>query len=390
MIHEPRTKTRLKSKPEDQNSKTAQLAKTILEIGPDINKVSRRLEQFKESVRYRYKTKLLDKGFVVQAAVDHEKLGLRRVFLIAEFAPGYKSYANTILSAMNELCYVVYFERRTLTDDYAITASVPSEFVQSFIAFMTKLKEKGIFTNLEAVAFDRFRVIPMQTQYYDFNTGLWDYDWSSPREAKRGAADTYMPSEKVDFDGLDLFILKELQMDSSRSLTEMATKLKQNYKTVTWHYRTHVLGKRMVNGYYLRWMGTSYSTSLERALHRKHRYQHIILLAKELNQVERMELMAKLHGIPFMWSEMAGKNEYFTEFYFPTENLTDAFEFLGMSMSGIKGKTSVMIMDQTEALSFTFSYQLFDEEANRWTFNEPMLLARFDSLVAQIREVGRT
>jgi hypothetical protein len=389
-LDKSKVKTTLEPSSENQNSKTAQLAKMILEIGPDINEVSRRLGQFKESVRYRYKTKLVDKGFVVQAAVDHEKLGLRRVFLVVEFAPDYKSYANSILSAMNELCYLVYFERRTLTDDYVITASVPSEFVQPFIGFMAKLRDKGIFMNLEAVAFDQFRVEPLQTKYYDFETGMWDFDWSSPREPKEEAAYAYTPSEKVDFDRMDLFILKELQVDSTKSLIEIASELKENYKTVTWHYRNHVLRKGMLNGYYLRWMGTNYSSSLEKALHRKHRYQHIIVVAKGLREVERMELMAKLHGVPFMWSEMVGQGTYFADFYFPTEHLTDAFEFLGRSMSSVKEKASVMIMDQTEALSFTFSYQLFDEEADRWTFNEPLLLARFDTLVAEIGEVGGT
>jgi hypothetical protein len=384
MVDEPRMKTKLAPVLDDQNSKTAQLAKAILEIGPDINQVSRRLGQFKESVRYRYKTKLLDRGFVVQAAVDYEKLGLRRVLMLADFAPGYKEYGQAVMSAMNELCYVNYFERRMLTDDYVILASVPKEFVQTFLGFMTKLKDKGIFARLETIPFDWFRVIPMQTELYNFDTGIWDYDWSSPRGAGKEAS--YVPSEKIRFDRLDLLILKELQINSTTPLTEIAQKLKVNYKTLTWHYRTHVLGRRMVKGYYLRWMGTTYSSTLERALHRRHRYQHISLLARGLTQVERMELMARLHSVPFIWSEMVGEEDYSAELYFPTEQLTDAFEFIGRASSKIKDKVNVMIMDQAEALFFTLSYQLYDEQQDAWTFNEPQLLARFDALTAQIRE----
>ena len=49
----------------------------ITEVGPNISEIARRLGQFKESVRYRYKEKLLNKGFAVRVAIDHEKLGLQ-------------------------------------------------------------------------------------------------------------------------------------------------------------------------------------------------------------------------------------------------------------------------------------------------------------------------
>lgn len=339
-------------------------------------------------MRHRYTAMVLNKGFAVQAMVDHEKLGLKRVLLIADVAPEYKNYAHAILSAMNELCYVVYFEKRVFTDDYLITASVPSEFLQAFVDFMGKLVGKGLFSRIEEVWFDWFRTIPMRTECYDFDSGMWDFDWSFPQKASEEAA--YRPSIKGKFDYIDLLILKELQVDATRSFVEIAGKLKQNYKKLEWHYNTHVLQKRMINGYWLRWMGTKYSSTLERALHRSHRYLHIGLLAKGLRQIERMELMGKLHGVPFLWSEMVGETDYFADFYFPTENVTEASQFLTHAISNVRERASVMIMDQTEALSFTFSYQLFDEESGTWTFNELQLLARFDSLIAKIREVGGT
>ena len=38
----------------DTSYKTAEMVKLISEIGPDIPEISRRLGQYKESVRYRY------------------------------------------------------------------------------------------------------------------------------------------------------------------------------------------------------------------------------------------------------------------------------------------------------------------------------------------------
>ena len=64
---------------------------------------------------------------VVQGMVDHEKLGLRRVMVVIDFAKEYRTYAETILTAMSELCYVVSFERLFPSGTYNVAASVPAE-----------------------------------------------------------------------------------------------------------------------------------------------------------------------------------------------------------------------------------------------------------------------
>ena len=370
----------------DTSARTAEMVKLVSEIGPDIPEIARRLNQFKESVRYRYKEKVLGKGFGIQAIVDHERLGLRRVLLVVEFGPEFKGYSNAILTAMNELCYVVYFEKRMLHADYLIAASVPSQFVVQYMSFMTKLRDSGLFKSIRVVPFDWFRTIPMRTEYYDFDTGRWDFDWSNPLKTSSEAS--YVPSGPAKFDHTDLLILKELQIDATRSLVEISKKLKMNYKVLAWHLKTHVAGRKMVSGYYLRWMGTTYDTTLEKALHRQHRYQHVSVLSTGLSEKERMKLMATSHAIPFLWSEMVGAQDYFAEFYFPTENIVEGFQFLTGAIAEVKDKTDVMMLDQSEALSFTFSYGLYRKDKKAWTFDEPALLSRFLGLTAQIKESG--
>ncbi|MDG6902084.1 MAG: Lrp/AsnC family transcriptional regulator [Nitrososphaerota archaeon] len=370
----------------DTSARTAELVKLISEIGPDIPEIARRLDQFKESVRYRYKEKVLSKGFGVQAIVDHEKLGLRRVLFVADFGPEFKGYTNAILTAMNELCYVVYFEKRLLYDDYVVAASVPSEHVASYVSFLNSLKESGLFKSLKVVPFDWFRTNPMRTECYDFDTGRWDFDWSTPLKTSDQAA--YAPSGHTKFDYMDLLILKELQIDATRSFVEISEKLKLNYKVLAWHMKTHVMERKMISGYYLRWMGTTYDTVLEKALHRQHRYQHISLLSTGLSERERMELMAKLHTIPFLWSEMVGASDYFAEFYFPTEDTVEGFQFLTRAIADVKVKTEVMVLDQSEALSFTISHNLYSKDKKAWGFDEPALLSRFQNLTAQIKGSG--
>ncbi len=368
------------------SARTAEMVKLISEIGPDIPEIARRLGQFKESVRYRYKEKVLNRGFGVQASINHEKLGLRRVVMLIDFAPAYTKFSNSILTAMNELCYLVYFEKRMFRGDYLAEASVPAEHVDSFVDAMNKLKEKGLFVHLDAFTYDWFRTIPMRADSYDFDTGRWDFDWSAPAQPAGEAA--YSAATRVKFDKEDLLILKELQVDATRSFVEVAAKLKLNYKMLAWHHKTHVVGRSLISGYYLRWMGTTYSTVLERALHRKHRYQHLAVLATGLTEVERMEFMGRVHRSPFIWNEMVGKNDYCAHFYFPTEYITEAYQFLTSAITDVKDKINVMPLDQTEALSFTVTHQLYDEKKKAWIFNEGELLSRFDMLIQKISEIG--
>src|SRR5271169_2547575 len=84
------------------NIKTGQLAKMITEVGPNISEIARRLGQFKESVRYRYKEKLLNKGFSVRVAVDHEKLGLRRVIMLIDFTDAYQEVAQRMMTMLSD------------------------------------------------------------------------------------------------------------------------------------------------------------------------------------------------------------------------------------------------------------------------------------------------
>jgi hypothetical protein len=43
-------------------------------------------------------------------------------------------------------------------------------------------------------------------------------------------------------------------------------------------------------------------------------------------------------------------------------------------------------MDQTNALSFTISYKIFDEKKGEWTFDRGELLKKFGDLLLKIKQ----
>jgi hypothetical protein len=368
----------------DVNLRTAQLVQLLTEVGPDIPEISRKLGQFKESVRYRYKEKILNRGLAVQAAIDHEKLGLRRLVFVVEFAEPFEAYAESILTAMNELCYVVNFVKTLPSGSYVVNASVPNQFAEEYQAFIKELEAKGLFTRVQAYSFEWVRNPPMRAEFYDFDTGRWDFDWSAADKGTTAGA-VHAPSSRSKFDMLDLLILKELQIDGNKSMIDIANTLKVNYKKLAWHYSTHVVKRGLTRGYRVNWMGSRYDYKLERALHRQHRYVTVELLVRDTSQIEQIRLREMLNRLPFLWAE-AGGRDYYAQLAFPVDVVNEGFQYLGKAVGDLRHKAQYFVIDVTNALGFTISYKLFDTTKKNWTFNRGDLINRFGNMMLKIKE----
>ncbi len=347
-------------------------------------RISRRLGQFKESVRYRYKEKILNRGFAVQAKVDHEKLGLRRVIVVLDFAEEYRKFSQSILASMNELCFLVSFVKTMPAGYYIANFSAPREFVGQLKSFFNVMKEKGMFSRLDIVEFDWMRVEPMKAEFYDFDTGRWDFDWTAKATSDFGSAQ-YMPSSPAKFDYVDLLLIKELQMDANKSLKEISDKIKVNYKKLAWHYTTHVMARHLFSGYSVNWMGTRYDYGIEKALHRQHKYFAVCLMIRGVTEYQTMSLRQAFDRLPFLWFEAVGAN-YYCEFAFPVDFVVEGLQYLTEAISSVKERAEIYAADQSDAATFTISYSRFDQARKRWEFNLEDLISRFETLIVEIKK----
>jgi DNA-binding Lrp family transcriptional regulator len=364
------------------HEKMAEMVKLIAQRGPRINEIATVIGVHKETVRYWYRN-MLKCGFTVHAARNQEKLGMKRVVMIVELGETFDSYADSLMYALGDLCYVVSFAKTLPDGFYSVNASVPTECLDSWTDFILSLKEMGVFKSITSIVLDWVRNPPMKAEMYDFHEGRWNFDWND--HVATPEARNYEVAERERFDLIDLGIIEQLQLDANTQLIDMQEKLKTNRKTLSYHYHGHVLRRGLIKGYMVNWIGTRYDYKAEKPIHRKHRYTPVEIFASELNQAERVELIRKVGQLPYTWLEGAGRRSYYAKVVFPNDEITEALEFLGELVKPLKSRIRCFTMDQAHALWFTLPKQYYDQKEPRWTFNQRDLMQRFEVLVQKVR-----
>jgi hypothetical protein len=284
---------------------------------------------------------------------------------------------------MSQLCYVQSFVRTLPEGYYVVKATVPSNFVNPWIEMMRHLQQEGLFSSLEFSTYDCSRNAPMKSELYDFEAGRWEFEWSVP--AKVYPETLPGPSARAQVDKIDLEIIRGLQRDETKPLSEIQRETGINYKTLSFHYRKHVLGMQMLKGHRVNWLGTVYNHENDKGKHRRHTYQPVDIVFQEITPSEKATIMGLTNALPFLWFEASGRNCYYAQLVFPTETISDAMEFVARVIYPVREKARWFMADQKHSVSFRLEPKLFDGETRTWTFNQAETLAKFEQLLLKIK-----
>ena len=371
----------------DSKTKMVEFVSAISRIGPHINSVCTGIGVHKETGRYWYRKKLLSKGFAVQAAVAYERLGLKYFVMVVDFGDDFEDYAKPLLWAMSELCYLRYYNKTLLGGEYIVHAIVPEEHVEAYQSFLRKLQEKGIFRSISFFVADWHRNIPMRAEFFDFDHGVWDFDWGklTPKYDER---DEIRPHAKEDFDRIDLEILKQLQLDANTTITKIAAKAESSMKNTQYHYSKHVMGRGLIRNYRVNWLGSRYDYNLEKAMHRRHQQMFLNLIVTNLTDPERIEVRAGMNQFPSLWAEAAGHAFYYAEVAIPSEAATEGYAALSKALRRVRKKYVLYVGDHTNGIGFTLNPRLYDPLKGAWNFKPDELLPKFEELAMKIRQGG--
>jgi len=355
----------------------APLVRLIEKEGPYINRIARTLGESKDSVRYRYRHAILKNGFRIQAKPNYERLGMKRLILLGDLGDEWRANEARLSTFLNENCYFVNFNRTLLDSRVLANVSIPPRFVDQFTRLLSELASRNVLHVEDTYSFDSFRNPPMRAEYYDFDRDRWDFDWGSHADTALEGAERPDP-EQASFSYEDLLIIKELQIDATRSLTEIARKLKLEYKRVLRRFQ-HIEAEGLIRGYRVIWSKDAVDLKRNLIPTPKHRYLPIFFLVRNTTTAEAGRLMAASARFPYLSAEAIGK-DYFAQAFIPREQITEGLKYVTDLAEQTKERTEFGFVDFEHSRVFTIPYQMFDQDARQWTFNPQGVLEGLEQM----------
>lgn len=361
------------------------MTREIMEVGPEIGLVARRMQVFKETLRYRFNKHLLERGFVVQANLDYQKLGLKRLVVIARIAQPFERHADAVMAALNETCYLTEFAETTLEGLRIMQVTVPAQLRDDCVGLYEWLRGIGIFSEVQILPFEEVRNVPMKPEYYDFSNGTWAYDWQGDEVSKVTLAQS-AKSDPEKYDISDLLILRELDIDANQTLVGIAKAVGLSHKTVLYHYKSHVLRRGLIRDYRVTWQSTRYGQN-EKALSKRHSYLEVAVLVRGPTDGQRAKLTASLNRVPFLLVE-ASDPDYYAELFVPVDSYADFLMLLREVTVRTGTRPQVYVLDRSKSLKYAMPCNLYDVERRQWRLNTADFMARFEGLMVNVNGRG--
>jgi DNA-binding Lrp family transcriptional regulator len=350
--------------------------------GPNVRNVARLLGENEATVRYWIKEKLAKNGFILHAAVNYDALGVQKVTFVARISEKYLPLAHRIFEEMNQFAYLTSYTGNLLDGTYWIMASVPKELLEEFRSYVAELKAEGFFTEVsEVTSFEWFRVLPMKVNSYNFDLNTWDVALAKPVAKSEVRV---LPAQRTKFDATDLKIIVKLQVNAFTSVKDVAQKIGVSYKKTLRHYG-HVLRRGLVPHYRMLWLRTPYIPETGKTRNITHDLMVVYFMVSDLRGKELERLMLEVHRMPFVWSEMGGRN-YFCDMAFPLSLANEALTNLKRIATNYYGRTRTLVMASDDAMTYTITADLYDQKSKRWTFDPESSLARIRNLLLAVEK----
>jgi hypothetical protein len=362
----------------------SRLVEAINRVGiQNVSLLSRMTGMPIETIRYVLKKRFPEFGLTVAMLVDYERLGLERYFTMLRFSADAANHASEVLERLSKVGFLTYRSSVVLDPQQMAIFAVPVSVGDEFHAFLKELVEARILENIRTERLEWTRHPELKSRYYDFKSGNWIINWSKidaegepPPAPSRG----YEPSAEPDIDLIDSLLIKELEVDSWRSLSDIARKLRINERTLRWHYRKHVAGA--ISSYYVRWQPVA-TDELKKEIGLVCEFDGL-----SGSQLRRLRLL--FNNFPFTWYEAGRKEGYYqAHSAIPTDHLLDSLRFLSANLVNIVSNWRTYSLDLATSYWYTIPYENFDDK-RKWVFDRENALSSILStgVVAKNMRVG--
>jgi len=342
----------------------------------NVSDLALKLKIPRPSLRYRIKKLHSDFSLNLYGNIYHTFIGLRKAVVFADAKPGYE---ELVYECMKSNDYWLYMSQCISLPKCLAIYGIPLEKEKAFEGFLDELQELNPVRNVSFLWSTCIQVINTTGKWFDKASEEWKFPWDAwVQEVRTNEGELPYTLREPDAyvqkaDWFDIMILKELEKDSTIRLTEVAKKLGASLERVIYHYRNHVLGKGMFEGYQV--IAEHYTDECSNSyffqLHFKTR-ETLTKLANSLTGKPFARYMGKEYG----------KNRFFVQIYLPQAQLRGFLRALsGLVRSGFLETYEYVIQDLARTQRQTISYEYFKN--NAWEYDEKKYSEKLRSTIEQ-------
>jgi hypothetical protein len=305
---------------------------------------------------------LKGKGFTVATVPDTDKLGLERIKALFKISPALEKNFKAFFGGLHQSAGLRSYSRHLIKHNFDCEFCIPSGRMAELQKLLEKLAELKMIERLELKKIIWKEVLMLKTEFYDFSKNQWDVDFSTltgdPSSVRIPAK-----SNSERFDYTDLLLLKDLELDAWMKTVDLAKKAERGLPDVTYHLNKHVFGKKLINCFRFRWVGT-------REAWMKHNIIPSTFVFKGISNEDTRHAMSVLTSVPFTWSHAMGEDgTYIAEVWVPIAQFSETLRYISTQLRSLDLTPDIFMKDWSCLSAFTIPYALYNKERSAWEFN---------------------
>lgn len=232
------------------------ILQALYELGPrNLSKVAKFVGVSPRKLVSRIKHMRSDPRFFLRilTCVYHTNIGLKKAVVVLKAVPGMEKLLFDCLLVNDFWLYVCrsYGSGEGCTAIYA----VPVECCMEFEEFIYEIKRLGVAEDVRIFWSTCFQVGHVTSSWFDNDKGWWIFqwdDWVKDVQTQR----TDLPYTLVEVesypnyaDDIDVQMLMHLEVDATKSVKEIAEILGISRQLAQYHYKNHLIGRNLIEGY---------------------------------------------------------------------------------------------------------------------------------------------
>lgn len=356
-LHDENKKKQIDQIRKQLTAANIQILSAMWKYGPrNLLEVSRRVGMPFTSVYHRMAKIESNSEEVAILVPSVSELGMIRVAVLVSASPGREEEVTRALKAPNIWRSIGFCEG---TYTHISVQLVPVKFLREFRSYIQQLFEKKLITNFSVIYTGDYVPNFPDFDYYDSAASRWKFDWEGwlARFGEEHSSASFDDPESYESvaDKKDLMIIKELELDARRSLTEIAKNIGMTAHGVKYHYDRRLTPSGLVNSFQFRIHPFPIEVS---AIH---------MTMLEFNNKKDLDKFFSL--IPSLFfvvgaSKILRRNAVMIETWMLESEVQKMFSFFSeMARAGFLNSYSTVRMDFRSRQTQSISYELFDDES---------------------------